>query len=109
MNSLALCEDVQCLTGPAHHATAAPEPPALLSAGLFDRATVPILATLLLSHTQFWLPQLHQLEFGSDLGADSLGVSPLQAAPEQFNFSLVISVQVHELEPYLSSWVSHVT
>ena len=43
--------------GPANHgpAAAAPEPPASLSAGLFGRATVPIPATMVLSHTQFWL------------------------------------------------------
>ena len=70
MNSSVWCSDMQCLTGPAHlphPAAAAPEPSAPLSAGLFGRATVPIPVTLILSHTQFWLPELHQLEFRSDI------------------------------------------
>ena len=96
MNSSVWCSDMQCLTGPAHlphPAAAAPEPTAPLSAGLFGRATVPIPVTLILSHTQFWLPELHQLEFRSDIW-----VSQLQAAPDLFKFSLVLqwrSVRVH--------------
>ena len=62
---MALCADAQYLTGPGHSEAAAPEPPASLSACLFGRATVPIPATLVLSHTQFLLPvrqASHQLE-----------------------------------------------
>ena len=76
--------------GPAHLAAAAPEPPASPSAGLFGRATVPIPATVVLSRTQFWLP-LQSFEFLSDIG---VRVSPLQAVPDQFKFSLVTSVTV---------------
>ena len=49
------CADAPYLMGPGHSAAAAPEPSASLSVGLFGRATVPILATLVLSHTQFLL------------------------------------------------------
>ena len=41
-----------------------------LSSGLFGRASAPIPAILILSHTQFWLPVLHQLESRSDQSAD---------------------------------------
>ena len=81
LNSWALCADAPYLTGPGHSAAAAPEPPASLSACLFGRATVPIPATLVLSHTQFLLPARlasHQLESQRprcDLSADSDSVS----------------------------------
>ena len=60
-----LCANAQYLTGPGHSAGAAPGPSVSLSACLFGRATVPIPATLVLSHTQFLLPAClaqHQLE-----------------------------------------------
>ena len=75
--SEAWCVDAQYLTGPDHSAATAPEPPASLSACLYGRATVPIPATLVLSHTQLWLPARlaqHQLESQQprcDLSADS--------------------------------------
>ena len=47
-------------TSSSHSASAA-EPPASLSASLFNKATVAISATLVLSHTQFWLQEQHQL------------------------------------------------
>ena len=77
---MARCANAPYLTGPGHSATAAPEPPASLSAYLFGRATVPIPAVLVLSHTQFLLPALlasHQLESQlprCDLSADQVHV-----------------------------------
>ena len=63
------------------------------SAGLFGRATVPIPATLDLSHTQFWLPELrlHQLEFHSDIEILPLQAQcrAVQAASDHFKFSPV--------------------
>ena len=58
MNSSVRCGDASCLTEPAILAAEAPEPHASLSAGLFGRATVQIPgpATMVLPHTQFWLP-----------------------------------------------------
>ena len=48
-------------------------------------ANVPIPATLVLSHTKFWLPELHQLESHSDIRVSLLR---LQAVPDQSsNFS----------------------
>ena len=64
LNSWALCADAPYLTGPGHSAAAALEPRASLSACLC-RATVPIPATFVLSHTQYLLPAhlaFHQLE-----------------------------------------------
>ena len=71
-----LCANAQYLTGPGHSAGAAPGPSVSLSACLFGRATVPIPATLVLSHTQLLPARLasHQLEsqlLGCDLSADS--------------------------------------
>ena len=78
--------------GPAHPAAAASEPPASPSAGLFGRATVPKSATVVLSHSvPVATAELHQFEFLSDIG---VRVSPLQAVPDQFKFSLVTSVTV---------------
>ena len=83
-----------------HPAAAASEPSVSLSANLFGRATVPVSAILVPSHTQFLLPvrlASHQLE-SQWLCCDffcKLRVSSLQAAHHQFKFSPVISVQVH--------------
>ena len=81
------------------------------SAGLFGRATIPLPAILVLSHTQVWLPALHKLESRSDLRADA--EYRQQAATDQFKFSQETSVRVlvlvGGLEPDSSSWVSHDT
>ena len=95
------CTDSQCLTGPAHPASAAPEPPASLSARLFGRATVPISGIIiitchlgLITHsvlsaraTPTWINLWVILV--------QIRVSPLQAAPDQFRFSPVTSVLIH--------------
>ena len=62
------------------------------SAGLFGRATIPLPAILVLSHTQVWLPALHKLESRSDLSADS--ESRQQAATDQFKLSQETSARV---------------
>ena len=90
---MARCADAPYRTGPGHSATAAPEPPASLSACLFGRATVLIPATLVLSHTQFLVS--HQLESqwpSCDLstGSDSVSLattgctSPVQVQSSNF-------------------------
>ena len=75
-----------------------------LSAGLFGRGTLPIPATLVLSHTQFLLPaRLVCHQFESQLLPSRCDLSlvvqtqslALQVEHHQFKFSPVTSVQVH--------------
>ena len=72
-----------------------PEPPALLSAGLFQHSySANTTAEPLQSCTNVATVELPQLEFCRDFGVLVSRLSPLQAAPDQFKFrvSLVTSV-----------------
>ena len=94
LNSFALCSDAQCLTGPANPASAAPAPPASLSAGLF--CLTELQSQYLSPCLQFWLPDLHCC---INLNLVLIFVQTLslvmQAVSDQFKFSPVTSVQIH--------------
>ena len=84
------CSPAHChvMSDGPYYAAATSEPKASLSACLFGRATVPIPATLVLSHTQSWLPE-HQLESCKELSAES---HHCRLELNKFKFSPVTSV-----------------
>ena len=106
----------QYLKGPDHPASAAPKPPASLSACLLCTTMLPILPdTLVLSHTQLWLPARlaqHQLKSQlphSDLSADSASCSCRRRLTNSSSVQWLQSGDTSKSETCLKFLVSHVT